>query len=225
MNYYEMYHKNPKYQRELYDFYEKTYKDLKNGILPKSYPKGPMLQDFYLIYPGFTYKFWRTEYIKSFGFPLFAEDWVKPLAQWIGDRPCLEIMAGTGYFSYALKQYGCNIKATDNYSWSNKFDTVNKFIDVENLDCIEAIRKYGKDVKFIICSWPYMDDYAYRCLITMREVNPKCRMIYIGEDMGGCTANDKFFETMDVCEVQGFLDAVKNYRRWEGIYDFIALVK
>ena len=100
MNYYEMYHKNPKYQRELYDFYEKTNKDLKNGILPKSYPKGPMLQDFYLIYPGFTYKFWRTEYIKSFGFPLFAEDWIKPLALWIGDRPCLEIMAGTGYFSY-----------------------------------------------------------------------------------------------------------------------------
>ncbi len=225
MNYYERYHKNPKYLRELYDFYGKAYESLQKGVLPKSYPQGPMIQDFGLIYPGFTYKFWRTEYIKSFGFPLFAEDWVKPLAKWIGDRPCLEVMAGTGYLSYALSKYGCNIKATDDFSWSSRFSNVNRFINVENLDCVEAIKKYGKDVKFIICSWPYMDDNAYRSLITMREINPKCRMIYIGEDMGGCTANDKFFENIKLCEVKGFLDAVEKYKRWEGIYDFVALFK
>ena len=225
MTYYERFNNNPEYQREVYDFLRNSYNSLQLGILPKSCPQGPILQDFYLIYPGFTYEFWRTKYIKSFGFPLFTEEWVKPLAQWIGDRPCLEVMAGTGYFSYALKLYGCNVRATDNFSWSNKFENISKFINVENIDCVEAIRKYGKDVKFIICSWPYMDDNAYRCLMAMREVNPKCRMIYIGEDMGGCTASDKFFENAEVCEVQGFLDAVKKYRRWEGIYDFVALFK
>ena len=225
MTYYERFHKNPEYQKELYDFLRNSYNSLQLGILPKACPSGPILQDFYLIHPGFTYEFWRTKYIKSFGFPLFTEEWVKPLAQWIGDRPCLEVMAGTGYFSYALKLYGCNVRATDNFSWSNKFENISKFINVENIDCIDAIRKYGKDVKFIICSWPYMDDNAYRCLITMREVNPKCRMIYIGEDMGGCTASDKFFEAIEVCEVKGFLDAVKNYRRWEGIHDYVALFK
>ena len=70
-----------------------------------------------------------------------------------------------------------------------------------------------------------MDDNAYKCLMAMREVNPKCRMIYIGEDMGGCTANDKFFENAEVCDVQGFTDAVKNYRHWDSIYDFVALFK
>ena len=223
MNYYEMYHNNPEYLRKLYDCLYHADNTLMGGKLPRAYTKGPLVQDFRIIYPNVEYGFWRNIYIKKYGFPLFAENWVKPLAQWIGDRPCLEIMAGTGFFSYALKQYGCNIKATDNYSWSNRFDNISKFIEVENLDCIDAIRKYGKDVKFIICSWPYMDDNAYKCLMAMREVNPKCRMIYIGEDMGGCTANDKFFEAVKVCEVKSFYEAVKNYRRWDGIYDFIAL--
>ena len=225
MNYYERFHKNPVYIRELFGNLNQNYHSLERGVLPKSYIDGPLLQDYSLIRQDLRFGCLRDKYIKSFGFPLFAENWVKPLAQWIGDRPCLEVMAGTGYFSYALKQYGCNVIATDNYSWSNKFDNISKFIDVENLDCVEAIRKYGANMKFIICSWPYMDDNAYRCLMTMREVNPKCRMIYIGEDWGGCTASDKFFQNIEVCEVQGFLDAVKDYRRWDGIHDYVALFK
>ena len=156
---------------------------------------------------------------------MFAENWVKPLARWIGNRPCLEIMAGSGYFSYALSKYGCNVKATDNYSWKESFSLMNKYIPVENLDCLEAIKKYGKDVKFIICSWPYMDNKANECLLLMRKVNPKCRMIYVGEDMSGCTANNAFFNNLEECYVKGFDDAVSEYRRWDSIHDSIRLIK
>lgn len=203
-----------------------NFKLLKSGVLPKKYIKGRL---FKIIKPGLSQEigkpFWRDVYIGAFGFPLFAENWVKPLARWIGNRPCLEIMAGSGYFSYALSKYGCNVKATDNYSWKESFSLMNKYIPVENLDCLEAIKKYGKDVKFIICSWPYMDNKANECLLLMRKVNPKCRMIYVGEDMSGCTANNAFFNNLEECYVKGFDDAVSEYRRWDSIHDSIRLIK
>lgn len=197
---------------------------LEKGIIPKSYVNKTLTA--YLGNP-FTgnYISIRDDYIKNFGFPLFAENWVKPLARWIGDRPCLEIMAGTGYLSYALSKYGCKVKATDNYSWENKLDMSQRFFPVERLDAVSAIQKYGKDVKFILCSWPYMDDAAYQALKTMSEVNDKCRMIYIGEGFGGCTANDRFFDNSEFEDLETFNNAVSKYRRWQGIYDFISLVK
>lgn len=202
-----------------------NYRILRSGILPKSYIKFPLFTAPMLyVQNGIkrSYTDWRNEYIKEFGFPLFAEDWVKPLANWIGNRHCLEVMAGSGYFSYILKKYGVNSIATDDYSWGNKFTNIK---DVEKLDCIEAIRKYGKQVQFIIISWPYMDDNATKCLKCMRKINPKCRMIYIGESSGGCCANDEFFSIVKECDLVTFNKAVKNYRSWYGIHDRILLFK
>lgn len=214
------------YETKFNETMKKNLELLKSGKLPKNYMGGgPMPQYLYTLPTdnrGLPVS-WRGKYIDNIGFPLYAEDWVKPLAKWIGDRPCLEIMAGTGFFSYALSLYGCKVIATDDFSWKPKFQNI--FYQIENLDCIEAIKKYGKNVKFILCSWPYMDDNAYNCLMLMREINPKCRMIYIGEDWGGCTASDKFFDAIQVLDLKGFNEAVMDYRRWQGIHDFISLIK
>ena len=172
-----------------------------------------------------AYTNWREKYVQNFGFVLYSKDWIKPLSKWIGDRPCLEIMAGSGMLSYFLSLYGVKIRATDNFSWKNTSWFIKNEFSVENLDCIEAIRKYGRDVKFVICSWPYMDNNAFLCLQEMRKVNPKCRMIYIGEGMGGCTANDNFFETAEYIDLNTFDKAVSKYSIWEGIHDNIFLFK
>lgn len=225
----ENYFMSEKYLNDLRHIYEENLKLLRKGIIPKRYPNGPMYrfvgEPQSLSKEIFKGSDWRSYFIKVQGFPLLSEDWVKPLAKWIGDRPCLEIMCGNGYLSYALSKYGCNIKATDNYSWNKEFEKMGSIYPVENLDCIAAIEKYGKNVKFIICSWPYMDSNAYRSLMKMREINPKCRMIYIGEEFGGCTANNDFFNNIEECYVKGFEDAVGNYRRWQSIHDSIVLVK
>lgn len=207
------------------DMVEKCLSDnyhlLSKGILPKSYINKPLEMIPTLMYND-KYINWRDKYAKRFGFPLFAENWVKPLAQWIGNRPCLEIMAGTGYLSYFLKRYGVNIIATDDYSWKSHFENIN---NVEMLDCIKAIENYGENCKFIICSWPYMDDGAYKALLKMREVNSKCRFIYIGEGWGGCTADDRFFEIAEECNIKSFREAVSKYRSWYGVCDRIVLYK
>jgi len=137
-------------------------------------------------------------------------------------------MAGTGSLSFALQQQGINIRATDNFSWdkhNNWNEDENYWTGIEYVDAIEAVKKYGENIDVIIMSWPYMDDIAVKVLHTMRDVNPNCIMIYIGEEDGGCTANDEFFETIEEIEDQEFKNAVSNFKRWWGIYDCPQLVK
>ena len=212
------------YETKLNENLKENFNLLVNGQLPKEYIGGPIMQFLdSLPYTEGLPVSWRRKYTENIGFPLFAENWVKPLAKWIGDRPCLEVMAGSGFLSYALSLYGCNIKSTDNFTWFPRFNKI--YYNVEQMDCIEAIEKYGKDVKFILISWPYMDNDAYRCLKTMRTINPSCRMIYIGEDIGGCTADNLFFENLIECDVKSFREAVKKYRRWQGVSDSVWLIK
>lgn len=151
----------------------------------------------------------RNEYTSRCGFAIISKEWIQPLVKFIGKDKCLEIMGGSGLLSKALKDEGVNVICTDNLSWEDsKTEWKNHFTEIENLDCVEAIEKYGKDVKYIIMSWaPYQGKESALAYKKMKEVNPDAVMIYIGEDQGGCTACDEFFEetemksTMDYFEV------------------------
>ena len=183
-------------------------------------------------YPDYLIKNWnnseRSKFIKNLGFTLLSLNWVVPLSKWIGKRKCLEIMAGNGALSYCLQQQGINIFATDDFSWGpdnhwNK--NKNYWTKIENIDATKAIEKYGKDIDIIIMSWPYMDDTAYNVLKTMRKINKNCVMIYIGENSGGCTADDEFFNNIVELENHNFYNAVSQFDSWIGIHDNLYLVK
>ena len=170
----------------------------------------------------------RDKFVEIVGFPLLSLNWIKPLAKWIKNRKCLEIMAGTGALTFALKQQSIDIFATDNFSWdgmNNWNHNQNYWTDIENIDCVEAIEKYGRDIDIIVCSWAYMDDTLYRALLKMREINPDCLLIYIGEGMGGCTADDDFFNTIQEIDDDNFNKAIINYQKWRGLHDEIRLGK
>jgi len=170
----------------------------------------------------------RDKFIKQMGFSLVSFDWIIPLSKWIGSRKCLEVMSGTGSLSFALKQQGTDIMATDDFSWTgqnNWNQNKNYWTNIENIDAVKAVEKYGKEVNVIIMSWPYMDDIAYKVLLKMREVNPFCIMIFIGEGYGGCTASDEFFDSIIEIEDETFSEAVKEYKQWWGIHDYPQLVK
>jgi hypothetical protein len=170
----------------------------------------------------------RQKFIEIGMFGFVSWKWINPLAEWIGKRKCLEVMAGRGWLSYALRQKGVDIIATDNFSWANSDypkwkETVT---EVENIDAVEAVKKYGKDVNIIIMSWAYMDNTAFQVLKTMNEVNPDALMIYIGEGKGQSTADDMFYEHFQLVYDEVFYREVhQNYERWEGWYDRIYLGK
>lgn len=206
--------------KEKKEIIKKLINDLQNNIIPYEYPSF-ILQDsaFFML---------RDKIIKEQGFALVCEKWIKPLAEWIGDRKCLEVMSGTGALSYALKEQGINIIATDDFSWNGIASWNNEkkyFTNVEKIDCIEAIRKYGKDIDIVIMSWAYMDDCAYKTLLEMRKVNPNAVMLVIGESQGGCTADDNFFEAIHRVEDEKIYYIDSLYDTWFGLHDHLMLVK
>lgn len=186
----------------------------------------------------------REKFIKESGFILVSYNWVRKLNDLvIKNKPCLEVMAGTGMLSKALKDIGVPVITTDNNSWRNNRNSMiawkdkQNYTDIEEIDALEAVHKYGNDVDFVIMSWPYMDDTAYKVLIEYKKIKPSGHVIYIGEEYDGCTANDDFFDEMyktleydghryaDTEEVNEIMAEInKLYISWPAIHDEIFVI-
>jgi hypothetical protein len=167
----------------------------------------------------------RSNYIEEGMFAFVSWKWVNPLVEWIGERKCLEVMAGRGILALALKRKGIQMIATDDFSWANKVegDTFKKWADsltdVEEMDAVDAAEAYGKDIDILIMSWAYMDDTAYRVIKKLYEVNPLALVVCIGESCGGCTADNQFFAHFEEVPDEKFATVEAKFERWNGLHD------
>ena len=161
------------------------------------------------------------------GYCLLAYDWIGPLAEWIGQRKCLEIMCGSGALSKALQNCGVDMKATDDFSWNDNHAVPwfrDSWTEIEQLNALQAIETYGAEVDLVVCSWPFLSDDCYHALLKMREVNPAATMLYIGE-WYGATASDAFFKAARVMKDDAFAQAIKNFKSFYDIHDWPYLIK
>lgn len=163
--------------------------------------------------------------VKYCGFSLVAREWTVPLAksmfEYCGRRPLvLEIMSGLGTLTRALRQDNIvDVASVDIHADQYCFNYDMQWDpDIENIDCIEAIKQY-KDADFVICSWPRGNGTMTKFVKVMHDVNPKCILIYIGELAGGCCAEDEFFEVTTECD--DFDISRVHIPRWYGINDEI----
>jgi hypothetical protein len=148
--------------------------------------------------------------------------WVRPLVQWIGKRKVLEVMAGRGWLSAALRQCGVDVIATDDFSWSKKSRFVlwkNPVTEVRKMDAVAAVRTFGSDYDVCVMSWPFMDNTAYRVLKEASLVNPDMIVLFIGEGCGGCTADNDFFDHFQEIDDERFERVQNHYESWYGIHD------
>ena len=166
---------------------------------------------------------YREKYIATYGFCLVAQDWINELARTIGSGRCMEIMSGLGLITFALQEAGVNCFATDDFSYKNHpfWFGGDPWIKTERIDAVEAIKKYGAECDYIICSVPY-DNMAYLSLMAMREVNPECKMIYIGEGIGGYTADDDFFKSLNTVDDLNDINIL--FRTFPVTYDFVCMI-
>ncbi|MED2737115.1 hypothetical protein [Bacillus toyonensis] len=170
----------------------------------------------------------RKEYMKIGMFGFVSWRWIIPLSKWIGERKCLEVMAGRGWLSHALRTKGIDVIATDNFSWNrpqfiqNWTDTVT---DIEKIDAIDAVEKYGSKIDILIMSWPFRNNTAYKVIKTLYEINPNVLIIYIGEGNGGSTANGDFFKSFSLIEDYEFETVASHYQSWNMIKDGLFLGK
>lgn len=99
----------------------------------------------------------------------------------------VEIGAGTGYWARMLHDVGVDIIASDIYRDRNDYyfpiSKVNK----------ETVAKMGHRT-LMLCWPPYDSNMAFDFL----SFYSGDRLVYIGESCGGCTANDKFFDELQL---------------------------
>lgn len=165
----------------------------------------------------------RDIYNAAFGFPLITQEVIAELKIRFESRKILEVGAGTGYLAKLLQDLGINIKPTDTNDWAKNGNSYYRnwnqsFTEVEEIDALEAIDKYGDEYDTVLISWPpYLKPLAYDVLTKCLEKGLK--LIYIGEDEGGCTADDAFFRLVEEkCDMDVFADS---YTPFWGIHDRI----
>ncbi len=183
-------------------------------VIPKQLPNNPNWNKFNL----------RQNYIEEGMFAFVSWKWINPFAERIGNKKCLEVIAGRGILSYALLQKNIDVIATDDYSWQdNENGQFKKWKEhvttVEQMDAIKSVEKYGSNIDVLIMSWAWMDDTAYRVIKKLYEINPKAVVVFIGESKYGCTADDSFFDHFQIIEDDDFNSVMKNYERWHSIHD------
>ena len=193
--------------------YEPVIELLKNRQIPEDYPPETMVEFF--LSRGLDDGFFavRDQIVGLSGYAMLTWAWLRPMARWIGDRRCLEVMGGSGALSKCLQELGVSIRCTDSYDWAERapFWFSEPWTEVEKLDAVSAIKMYGKDTDIVVCSWPYMSNDCFEALEAMRSVNPACLMLYIGDGKNGATANDAFFEAAIPVKDEAFLDAASQY--------------
>ncbi|CAM3975830.1 hypothetical protein FO499_27145 [Bacillus anthracis] len=173
---------------------------------------------------------YKNQCISEGMFAHVSLDWVKPLADWIGDKKCLEVLAGRGFLAKALSEQGVTVIASDDYSLFESDDcqeagtrkklniskNLKPVFDIKKEDALTAIRNYGKDSSVLIISWPYEGPMAAAIVEEFYKVvsDPdNAGVIYIGEfGRESRTANDTFFEMMEWEEDDDdFEEASSNY--------------
>ena len=200
---------------------------LKNKTIPPTFPDGLISGGGWNDEIDRSFDNWfmkvyeaREKLTKKGLWTVIDQKWTKILADWIGDRKCIEIMAGAGWLAKALSESGIDIVATDNDSWTNKAHTeLEKVYLIECLDAVEAVSSNYKDRDILIVSWPpYNDD-------TICEVcekwGTKKPIVYIGEGEGGCNAPDDFWKRFKKIKNTPDIPMVS----WDGIHDYVTIGK
>jgi len=143
-------------------------------------------------------------------------DWTAQLAEWIGNRKVLEIMAGRGWLAKALSAHGVDIVATDNNSWDERHSKSKCIWPVVPMGALEAVEHADDfDADILIVSWPpYGDDTVCTACDAWKIEKP---IVYIGEGDGGCNAPDRFWQHFEMLDDAPDIPLMS----WDGIHDHI----
>jgi hypothetical protein len=124
----------------------------------------------------------RLVFGQMFGFGIPCHETVSAVASFYR---ILEVGAGSGFWSYWLRQRGCDVIATD------PTDPPSQWLDdIVRVDAQEALRKFhGRAAVLLV--WPhFVEDWP---VALVRNLPRKTALCYVGEGPYGCCAPLQFF--------------------------------
>lgn len=142
----------------------------------------------------------RREAVTRYAFSVTHLHALTAIGEFVGEKGLVSLGAGTGWWENRLSiEAGVNViaydlhppGAGDNHWYAN----VEPFFDVR-VGGVKVLREHAERTLFL--SWPpYRDPFARQALSEYERAGGS-RLIYVGEELGGCCANDKFFGAVDL---------------------------
>ena len=125
-------------------------------------------------------------------------------------------MAGSGYWAYVLGQLDVDVVCYDIAPGSNPWHRdIELWVPIETLDGAEAVAKHPD--RTLLLAWPpYSVDVGARILRAYQGQ----RVIFIGEDDGGCTGDEDMHEMLNTGWHQ---IACHRPIQWWGLHDRITV--
>ena len=150
---------------------------------------------------------YRHSFVRSISWTCLPMDTIKAIVKFLHDNKCVVLAVGVGHGIYPLilKHSGIKVYLTDKYP---------AFKGVIPLDAVEASKAAKGVCNTLWVSWPsYRKTWAYEAL---KNLDPKY-VVYIGEGMDGCTANDDFHKHLE----DHYKITELECNRFPGIYDSV----
>ena len=127
----------------------------------------------------------RKEYTSQLSWCIVSDELINKIIT-LSVGKTVDIIAGSGFLSKKLRDAGMTVYVNGSKEQIYDCDGFNYGIDFR-----EDPVKIAKEYDTIILSWPpYNNNLAKDIWMAMK---PGAQMLYIGEWMGGCCANDAFF--------------------------------
>lgn len=148
---------------------------------------------------------------------LVDKTWTKALAEELKGKKCLEVFAGRGWLSQALRDHGVDVTATSRFT-AHDGSNAGLVTDVIDMSAIEAVQNF--DFDFLIMGWPPASEDAALAVVEAVRCSRKFKIVFIGEPYSthparlSGTASDYYFE---LTEVEKEITAYRSARGMQGI--------
>jgi len=167
----------------------------------------------------------RTYLQTRFGYwATFTKDFVEQMVIDYPNQSFLELMAGNGYLSKGLRDLNVETYCTDDLSWSQYNQTGQLLVtQVESLDAISALVKYGQKVDNVVLAWsPDREDIDFKVLQKIRHLD--VNFFVIGEKYGA-TNSREFWDAAKLVDSSRIKQVNRVYSRYDLVHDKVYLVK
>lgn len=163
----------------------------------------------------------RSEITEAYCWAIPAPESLRWILDRLDGRGVVEMGAGTGYWAWMLSLGGADVVAYDRNppggKTKNQWRHKKTYFDVQQ-GTPKALAQHQDRV--LLLSWPpYNEEMAAECLRNY----PGDTLIYLGEEVGGCTGSDAFFDLL--AQDWTFQDKCVEHPAWNGLYDGLRLYK
>lgn len=125
----------------------------------------------------------RKSLVEQYAWAVPNEKALKYIANF--DEEIIEVGAGNGYWAALVEEYGGSVRPIDYLPEDDQYTNV---IAADVYDCSDIIED-----SVVMMVWPPYDEDMSHAVV---DAGP-AHVLYVGEQRGGCTGCDKFFDTID----------------------------